>query len=199
MGLTSATGEPVLCICILAAKSLSVTDVKGFYYRAKFPYDSSKTMEENMGEGKTLPGLPVCKLRGKLIPGLMCMYPKGSISSKILTEALKYLYHLNIFERRQYGPTPFGLLEGHGSRLHLPFLEYINSSTPDEQRKWMFTFGTPYATDVWQVGDSCHQNGCWKMAMTVEKDSLLHSKHGHAFESTDFDRCGIVPLINQEW
>ena len=30
MGVTAATSEPVLCICILAAKSLSVTDVKGF-------------------------------------------------------------------------------------------------------------------------------------------------------------------------
>ena len=37
------------------------------------------------------------------------------------------------------------------------------------------------------------------MAMTVEKDALLHFKHRHAFESTDFDRCDIVPLINREW
>ena len=58
-GLTDATGEKVLCICILATKSLSVTDVKGFDYRASIPYDSSKTMEKNMGEGKALPGLPV--------------------------------------------------------------------------------------------------------------------------------------------
>ena len=27
MGITAATGEPLLCICILAAKSLSVTDI----------------------------------------------------------------------------------------------------------------------------------------------------------------------------
>ena len=52
MGMTTATGNPLLCIFILAAKSLSVTDVKGFDYRAYIPYDSSKTMEENMGEGK---------------------------------------------------------------------------------------------------------------------------------------------------
>ena len=31
MGLTTATGQPVLCIYIMAIKSLSVTDVKGFY------------------------------------------------------------------------------------------------------------------------------------------------------------------------
>ena len=59
MGMTAATGDPVLFIFILAAKSLSVTDVKGFDYRASIPYESSKTTEENMGEGKALPGLPV--------------------------------------------------------------------------------------------------------------------------------------------
>ena len=136
--MTAATGATVLCICILAVKSLSVTDVKGFYYRASIPYDSSKTMEENMVEGKAIPGLPVCKFRGKLIPGLMYMTPKRSISSDIITEALKYLDQLNIFERRQDGPTPFGLLDSHGSTLHLPFLEYINSTTPDEQSKLIF-------------------------------------------------------------
>ena len=40
---------------------------------------------------------------------------------------------------------------------------------------------------VWKLGDSCHQNGCWNMTITVEKDALLHFKHRHAFESTDFD------------
>ena len=59
MGVAAATGEPVLCVCILAAKSLSVTDVKVFYYRASIPYDSINTTEENMGEVNALPGLPV--------------------------------------------------------------------------------------------------------------------------------------------
>ena len=49
MGMTDATGEPVLCICILSAKSLSVTDVKGFYYHASIPSESSNTTKENMG------------------------------------------------------------------------------------------------------------------------------------------------------
>ena len=35
--------------------------------------------------------------------------------------------------------------------------------------------------------------------MTVEKDALLHFKHRHAFESTDFDRCDILPLVKWEW
>ena len=67
-------------------------------YRASLPYDSSKTTEENMGEVKEIPGFSVCNFRGKSIPGLMCMYPKISISYEILPEALKYLYQLNVFE-----------------------------------------------------------------------------------------------------
>ena len=59
MGLTASTSEPVLCLCILAAKSLSLTDVKGFYYCASIPYESSKTMKKNMVEVKALPGLSV--------------------------------------------------------------------------------------------------------------------------------------------
>ena len=59
MGLTAATGEPVLCICILAAQSLSVADVKGLDYRASILCDSSKTIEENMVYIKSLSGLPV--------------------------------------------------------------------------------------------------------------------------------------------
>ena len=124
------------------------------------------------------------------------MPPKGSISSEILTESLKYLDQLNVFERRQYGPTPFVLLDGHGIRLQLPFLEYINYTTPYEQSKLIFTLRTPNTTYVWQVGDRCNHNGFWKMATTVEKDALLHFKHRNEFESTDFDRCNIVTLIN---
>ena len=77
IGLTAETGETVSCICILASKFLSVTDVKGFDYRASIPYDSIKIMEEKMVEGKVLPGLLVCNFRGGLIPVSMCMSPKG--------------------------------------------------------------------------------------------------------------------------
>ena len=127
------------------------------------------------------------------------MSPKGSISPDILNEALRYLDQLNVFERRQDVPNPFGLLDVHGSRLQLLLLEYINSSISYEQSKWMITLGNTNATYFWQVGDRCHQNGCWKMSMTVEKDALLHFKHRHAFQSSDFDWCGIVPLINRAW
>ena len=61
MGMTATTGEPVLCIYLLAAKSVSFTYVKGFDYRASIPYDSSKTLDENISDSKAIPGLPFCK------------------------------------------------------------------------------------------------------------------------------------------
>ena len=76
MGMTDASGEPVICICILAAPNLSITDVKGFDYYTSIPYYSSNTMKEKMGEGKALPGFPVFNFRGKSIPGLMRCLPK---------------------------------------------------------------------------------------------------------------------------
>ena len=126
----------------------------------------------------------------------MYVSSKVSISSVILTESLKYLDQINVFERHQNIPTPFVLLDGHGSRLQLFFLEYINSTTHDGLSKWVQTLVTSNTTRVWQVGDSGNQNGCWKIAITVEKDALIQFKQRHEFESTEFDRCNILPLIN---
>ena len=127
----------------------------------------------------------------------MCITSKVSISSKILTESLKYLDQRYVFEQRQDGPAPFRILEIHESRLQLPFLECINYTTPDGLRKWIQNLGDPNATNIWQVGNRNNQNGCWKMATTVEQDALIQFKQKHEFESTDFDQCNIVPLIQQ--
>ena len=71
MGITTVNSDPLLCICIFSTQSLSVTDVKVFNYRSSIPYDSSNTMEKNMGDVKSLHGLPVCKFRGGSITCLM--------------------------------------------------------------------------------------------------------------------------------
>ena len=44
IGMTAETGKSLLCLYIFAAKSLSVTDAKGFGYRASIPYESSNSM-----------------------------------------------------------------------------------------------------------------------------------------------------------
>ena len=55
IGLTAATGDPVLCKFILAGKRLNVTDVKGLYSCGSISYILNKTVEKNMGEVKKFP------------------------------------------------------------------------------------------------------------------------------------------------
>jgi hypothetical protein len=68
--------------------------------------------------------------------------------------------------------TPFLLLDGHGSRFQLPFLDYITA----EETKWTVCIGVPYGMHVWQVSDSSEQNGAFKMAITVAKQNILEKK-----------------------
>ncbi len=75
--------------------------------------------------------------------------------SKILRDALKKIDAALTFDRTE--ATPFLLLDGHGSRFQLPFLDYITA----EDMKWTVCIGVPYGTHVWQVGDSSEQNGAF--------------------------------------
>jgi len=73
---------------------------------------------------------------------------------------------------RVHGMHPFLLLDGHGSRLELLFLNYIN---PPEQ-EWVVCLGVPYDTSYWQVGSSAKQDGSYKMAITKAKRTLVDKK-----------------------
>ena len=59
---------------------------------------------------------------------------------------------IGVYDRKN-DVLPFLLLDGHQSRLELPFLQYINDEKK-EGHKWMVCIGVPYATHFWQVADS---------------------------------------------
>jgi hypothetical protein len=61
------------------------------------------------------------------------------------------------------------LLDGHGSRFELPFVEYII----DPAHQWTVCTGVPYGTSLWQVGDSIEQNGQYKEELKDTKEQLL--------------------------
>jgi len=69
---------------------------------------------------------------------------------------------------------PFLLLDGHHSRMMLPFLRYIG----DRSHEWKCCFGVPYATHLWQVGDASGINGAFKMNLTKAKREYI-KKEGH--------------------
>ena len=119
----------------------------------------------------------------------------GSITSEILVDTLKTLDSLGVYARDDNQHLrPFLLLDGHQSRLQVPFLEYINR--PEDN--WVVCIGVPYGTALWQVGDSKEQNGSFNMSMTKSKIELLELKEKKSMngnhQSTD-----IIPLINKAW
>ena len=199
IGLTAATGDPVMCIVIIAGKELTLHDALGYDHQAESAFDPNIPFEDNIGPGKAFPNLPSCEFRGKTVPGFLAMTPKGSITSDILAASLKRLDDLGVYERTENGPTPMVLLDGHESRLQLPFLEYVNSKNAFNKPMWKACIGLPNGTAKWQVGDSKQQNGAWKISMTKNKDKLVLYKKRYNFASIDFKRHDIIPLVNRAW
>ena len=62
---------------------------------------------------------------------------------------LKVIDKTEVFDRTD-GIAPFLLLDGHGSRVQLTFLEYINNPA----NPWSVCIGVLNGTSCWQFGDS---------------------------------------------
>lgn len=106
---------------------------------------------------------------------------------------LQTIDELNVFDRSD-GVPPFLLLDGHGSRFDLQFLEYINS----RDTMWKACIGVPYGTSYWQVGDSTEQNGCLKMALTKHKRDLLAQKASVGAEFA-IEKEDVIHLVHRAW
>jgi hypothetical protein len=101
---------------------------------------------------------------------------------------------IDLFPRTPDGPNPFLLLDGHGSRFELPFMEYINQP----ETMWCVCIGVPYGTSYWQVGDSPEQNGCFKMKNTEAKEILVAWKGSRGWAVT-IEKTDIVPVVKYGW
>ena len=87
-------------------------------------------MENDCGKGKMFPIGPDYTVDRTRVLRMMRWSKKGSITSDILRDALKTLDHYKIFNRSDK-MKPFLLLDGHGSRFELPFMEYVvNTNHP---------------------------------------------------------------------
>ena len=173
IGLTSFTGEPVLCIIILQGK-IAKPDIEAgvdILVPPEGNIDDKDFFQKNYGPGKYLPGGPVCTYKGKEIPAMIRCQESGSVTSEIFVDALKTLDLFDVFPRNT-GVSPFLLLDGHSSRLQTPFLRYIN--TPEDH--YVTCIGVHYGTALWQVGDSKEQNGKFNMAMSYEKRGVFQKK-----------------------
>ena len=86
------------------------------------------------------------------------------------------------------------MLDGHGSRLEVPFLKYINDSTTE----WCVYLGVPYGTAYWQVGDNKEQNSSFNISISTTKRKLLDVKRSHCLKGP-INKSELMLLINIVW
>ena len=196
IGFTALTGEPVMAVIIIKGTQPRFDVELGIDIRKTPIGDETDPdfIDKNTGSGKYFPGGPTCHFRGKDVPSMIRWHESGSITSEILTEALQTMDFYNLFPRNDPSVKPFMLLDGHGSRLELPFIKYINNPADH----WIVCLGVLYGTALWQVSDSKEQNGSFNIAMTKAKQDLLEYREmlsmPGSLESTD-----MMPLINRAW
>jgi len=195
LGFTSSDGKPVMCAVIFASQTLTVEERLGIDIFARAPTKAGTALFGNYGEGKYFPGGPTCTFRGCKIPCYVTATPKGSITSEVLRNMLRRIDQTGACPRVPGGSTPFLLLDGHGSRLELPFLSYVN----DPMHKWVVCIGVPNGTSLWQVGDSTEQNGCFKMYCSEYKNKLTSKKLELGMFNLNISRTDIIPIVNYAW
>ena len=153
----SGTGEAVMCAVIFKSEQ-GISEIP-----VSWKLGIDITIQNADDTAKVMSGGPTCTFQGKQIPFFYGTSPKASITTELLTEMLKYLDKLGVYDRSVC--KPFLLLDGHHSRMMLPFLDYINQP----ETKWCTCFGVPYATHIWQVNDASSLNGKFKIELTKAK------------------------------
>ena len=167
-----------MCIVIFAGEIPNTLTETGLDLEAETfgcPTDAD-FFDQNSGPGKRFPGGPTCHFKGVDVPCLCRWSTKGSITAEILKDILETLDHLQIFKRNG-SMKPFLLVDGHHSRLELPFVQYICNPL----HLWAVCIGVPYCTDLWQVGDAPEQNGAHNQASVVEKRNIMERKGQHMY------------------
>ena len=149
---------------------------------------------KNSGKNKHFSGGPECVYRGKTVPALVRWHESASITSEILVDMLRTMDEMDLVPRSN-NVSPLILLDGHRSRLEMPFLKYVN--TPKDH--WVACIGVPYGTALWQVGDSKEQNGSFNMAITKAKQNLLELKDSIGLQNDGIIDTDLMPLINEAW
>ena len=116
--------KSVMCAVMIAIETLSIEDRLGIDIFAEC--DEYILSEANYGPGRYFPGGPKCIFNGNNITCYINASPKGSMTSDILADMLKWNDKKTVYPHQKDGPIPFLLLDGYGSRLDVPFLSYIN-------------------------------------------------------------------------
>jgi hypothetical protein len=206
IGLTGLDGNPAMCILIFAGKQRNILMEAGVDTSLFHSDDASLDLEgvhddiqlfnDNYGEGKLFPGGPTCMYKGKEIPCMVRYSTSGGITPEILTDIVRTMDELGVFEKeREEGIRPFLLLDGHQSRFSIPFLEYITN----RDHPWKVCIGVPYGTAIWQIGDSSHQNGRYKIRTGMKKKMILRKRISQMISEVEILPSDIIPIVNYAW
>ena len=173
LGFMLGTGEPLMCAVIFKTEK-QVSEIP---------------LNWKLGINQSLitAGCPKF-VNGKTVPCFYGASPNASITSDMLVEMLKQIEESVEFNRSD--ATPFLLLDGHQSRVMMPFLKYVNN----EATKWTAAIGVPYATHLWQVADASELNGSFKMSLAKAKREYIANNQLESISATD-----IIPLVSTAW
>jgi hypothetical protein len=86
------------------------------------------------------------------------------------------------------------LLDGHGSRFDIDFLDYIAK----KETEWCVLIGVPYGTHLWQVADSSEQNWRFKVDLKKAKESVIMEK-GKIHLPMHVEKEAIVGLVHHDF
>ena len=206
LGITRLDGVAIMCVIIINGKKHSTAVELGIdtallknnvvLNESMTVDDEIEFLENNVGSGKLFPGAPVCHYKGIEIPAYVTFNSSGGMDASILTGIFKRLDDLGIYnDDRANGLIPFMLLDGHGSRFDLEFLEYVN----DDKNRWNPCIGVPYGTALWQVADSEEQNGKFKHLLTKAKKETYKQRQETLLQDLCLVRTDIVPILNICW
>ena len=145
-----------------------------------------------IGKGKYYLGGPKCKYNGKEFDCLNFCLESGGITGKILVAILTCFDSSELFPRVEGGSVPVLIVDGHQSRLHTYFVNYVNNKA----HLWRILFGVPYATVLWQVGDASDHNGKFKVKWYKIKLRCMQWKDKLNLPIF-LSATNIIPLTNQ--
>ena len=191
----AGNGQAVLCAILFALETLAVKERLGIDIFAKCPDDSTIYGQENYGPRKYFPGGPRCTFRGIDLPCYMMYSPKGSITSTILVDILKFVDDRGVFPRLDKNPTPFLLLDGHDSQSKVPFLSYMN----DPKHKWIVCIDCHNVTSLWQVRDCSEQNGCFEIYCGEHNRKMTSRRIEMGMYKLNLVRTNVIPIVNAAW
>jgi len=128
LGLNLLTGEPLMCVVMIQGILIKADYWTGVDMLADTVVNEGNAdfYKNNLDPGNIFPGGPLSIVRGKVVPCMVRFQLKGGMPSIILKDILETLGDLNIFPRVDR-LKPIFLVDGHGSRLELPFLDYVNN------------------------------------------------------------------------